>query len=107
MADSVKTWRLGSAPWAGIEKTVARARVIIDNDFSGDPDDFYQLVHHLLSPTVEIPFIVATRGLWCVVRRCRFRTGRPLLPRPLSSGLSPRRCARTLTSRSTTPQGVG
>lgn len=60
MVDSVKTWRLGSAPWAGIEKTVPRARVIIDNDFSGDPDDFYQLVHHLLSPTVEIPFIVAS-----------------------------------------------
>lgn len=34
-----------------------RARVIIDNDFAGDPDDYYQLAHHLLSPTVEIPFI--------------------------------------------------
>lgn len=35
-----------------------RARVIIDNDYSGDPDDLIQTVHHLLSPTVEIPFFV-------------------------------------------------
>ena len=35
-----------------------RARVIIDNDYSGDPDDLVQTVHHLLSPTVEIPFFV-------------------------------------------------
>jgi hypothetical protein len=34
--------------------------VIIDNDFSGDPDDLYQLVHHLLSPSVEIPLVVAS-----------------------------------------------
>lgn len=37
-----------------------RARVIIDNDFSGDPDDLFQTAHHLLSPSVEIPFIVAS-----------------------------------------------
>lgn len=35
-----------------------RARVIIDNDYSGDPDDLIQTAHHLLSPTVEIPFFV-------------------------------------------------
>lgn len=35
-----------------------RARVIIDNDYSGDPDDLVQTAHHLLSPTVEIPFFV-------------------------------------------------
>lgn len=35
-----------------------RARVIIDNDYSGDPDDMIQTAHHLLSPTVEIPFFV-------------------------------------------------
>jgi inosine-uridine nucleoside N-ribohydrolase len=33
--------------------------VIIDNDFSGDPDDLFQLVHHLLSPNVDI------RGVIC------------------------------------------
>jgi purine nucleosidase len=37
-----------------------RARVIIDNDFSGDPDDLFQTAHHLLCPAVEIPFIVAS-----------------------------------------------
>lgn len=35
-----------------------RARVIIDNDYSGDPDDLIQTAHHLLSPTVEIPFFI-------------------------------------------------
>lgn len=38
----------------------ARFRVIIDNDFSGDPDDRFQLVHHLLSPSVEIPFVIGS-----------------------------------------------
>jgi len=37
-----------------------RARVIIDNDFSGDPDDLFQLVHHVLSPSVSIPFIIGS-----------------------------------------------
>lgn len=37
-----------------------RARVIVDNDFSGDPDDLFQLVHHLLSPSVEIVLIVGS-----------------------------------------------
>ena len=35
-------------------------RVIIDNDFSGDPDDLFQLVHHVLSPSVEIPFVIGS-----------------------------------------------
>jgi inosine-uridine nucleoside N-ribohydrolase len=35
-------------------------RVIIDNDFSGDPDDLFQLVHHLLSPSVEIRGIIGS-----------------------------------------------
>jgi purine nucleosidase len=56
-----RTWTLGTAPWQAIAPASApRARVIIDNDFSGDPDDLYQLVHHLLSPSVEIPLIVAS-----------------------------------------------
>lgn len=37
-----------------------RARVIIDNDYSGDPDDLIQTVHHLLSPSVDIPFFIAS-----------------------------------------------
>lgn len=38
-----------------------RARVIVDNDFAEDPDDLFQLAHHLLSPTVEIPFVIASK----------------------------------------------
>jgi len=37
-----------------------RTRVIIDNDFSGDPDDLIQTAHHLMCPSVDIPFIVAS-----------------------------------------------
>lgn len=36
------------------------ARVIVDNDFSGDPDDLFQLVHHVLSPSVQIPFVIGS-----------------------------------------------
>ncbi|SMG19055.1 nucleoside hydrolase [Agreia pratensis] len=38
----------------------ARARVIIDNDFSGDPDGLLQLAHHLLSPSVEIRAVIGS-----------------------------------------------
>lgn len=37
-----------------------RSRVIVDNDFSGDPDDLVQMAHHLLSPSVEIRAIIAS-----------------------------------------------
>lgn len=37
-----------------------RQRVILDNDFSGDPDGLFQLAHHLASPSVEIPLIVGS-----------------------------------------------
>jgi inosine-uridine nucleoside N-ribohydrolase len=37
-----------------------RARVIVDNDFSGDPDDLVQMAHHLLSPSVDIRAIIAS-----------------------------------------------
>ena len=60
-AEPSRTWALGNAPWQAIPPASApRARVIIDNDFSGDPDDLYQLVHHLLSPSVAIPLVVAS-----------------------------------------------
>ncbi len=38
----------------------SRFRVIIDNDFSGDPDDLFQLAHHLLSPSVEIRGVIGS-----------------------------------------------
>jgi len=37
-----------------------RMRIIIDNDFSGDPDGLFQLVHHLLSPSVEIRAVIGS-----------------------------------------------
>lgn len=38
----------------------ARTRVIIDNDFSGDPDDLFQLAHHVLSPSVEVALVIGS-----------------------------------------------
>jgi purine nucleosidase len=35
-------------------------RVIIDNDFSGDPDDLFQLAHHLMSSSTEIRGIIGS-----------------------------------------------
>jgi purine nucleosidase len=40
-----------------------RMRVLIDNDFSGDPDDLFQLAHHLLSPSVKVCGITGSH-LW-------------------------------------------
>ncbi|MBS1576341.1 MAG: nucleoside hydrolase, partial [Bacteroidetes bacterium] len=37
-----------------------RMRVIIDNDFGGDPDGLFELVHHILSPSVEIRGIIGS-----------------------------------------------
>lgn len=37
-----------------------RSRVIIDNDYSGDPDDLIQTAHHLLSPSVDISMFIAS-----------------------------------------------
>ena len=37
-----------------------RMRVIIDNDFGGDPDGLFELVHHLLSPSVDIRGIIGS-----------------------------------------------
>ncbi len=47
-----------------IRQTVKpRIRLIIDNDFGGDPDGLFQLVHHVLSPSVEIKGIIGARFL--------------------------------------------
>lgn len=48
----------GALRAAGDRKVMAR--VIIDNDFAGDPDGLFQLAHHLLSRSVDIPLIVAS-----------------------------------------------
>lgn len=41
-------------------RVTPKMRVIIDNDFSGDPDSLFQLVHLLLSPSVEIKAIIGS-----------------------------------------------
>lgn len=38
----------------------ARYRIIIDNDFSGDPDGLFQLAHHLLSPSVDVVGVIGS-----------------------------------------------
>lgn len=63
-------WSLGEAPWTGRPTRRPAARVIVDNDFAGDPDDLFQLAHHLLSPSVEIPLVVCSH----------LREGDPLCP---------------------------
>lgn len=35
-------------------------RLVIDNDFGGDPDGLFQLAHHLLSPAVEIRAVISS-----------------------------------------------
>lgn len=37
-----------------------RLRVIVDNDFSGDPDGLFELAHLLLSPSVEVRGIIGS-----------------------------------------------
>ncbi len=39
---------------------MARARVICDNDYAGDPDGLVQLAHHLLSPSVDVRAVLAS-----------------------------------------------
>lgn len=58
-ASTEKRWSMGETPWREDAPFSPHARVLIDNDFSGDPDDLFQLVHHVLSPSLEI------RGVIC------------------------------------------
>ena len=37
-----------------------RMRVIVDNDFGGDPDGLFQLAHLLLSPSVDVRAIIGS-----------------------------------------------
>lgn len=36
------------------------ARVILDNDFAGDPDGLFQLAHHVLCRSTQIPLIIGS-----------------------------------------------
>jgi purine nucleosidase len=51
---------LGAETIGSDASTQARARVIIDNDFGGDPDGLFQLAHQLLSPSVEVRGIIGS-----------------------------------------------
>ena len=44
----------------GAGTVTPRMRIIVDNDFSGDPDGLFQLSHLLLSPSVEIRAIIGS-----------------------------------------------
>ncbi|MFO1400077.1 MAG: nucleoside hydrolase [Steroidobacteraceae bacterium] len=37
-----------------------RLRVILDNDFGGDPDGLFQAAHHLLSPSVDVRLVIGS-----------------------------------------------
>lgn len=39
-----------------------RQRVIIDNDFAGDPDGLYQTAHHLLCPSVDVRMLIGSHS---------------------------------------------
>lgn len=54
-------WPLGTYPWLESHRGApAGVRVIVDNDFAGDPDDLVQLAHHLLSPSVDVRAIISS-----------------------------------------------
>lgn len=57
--ESPAEWVPGHPP--GVDLPPAPAvRVIIDNDFAGDPDDLFQLAHHLLCPSVDIRAVISS-----------------------------------------------
>lgn len=39
----------------------ARSRIIVDNDFGGDPDGLFQLAHHVLCTSVAVVQVISTR----------------------------------------------
>ncbi|MGC3991880.1 MAG: nucleoside hydrolase [Chthoniobacteraceae bacterium] len=52
----------GPCLFAQAEKPVPRLRVIVDNDFGGDPDGLFALAQHLLSPSVEIRGVIGSQN---------------------------------------------
>lgn len=50
-------WHGPTPPWAADQPAV---RVIVDNDFAGDPDDLVQLAHHLLCPSVALRAVISS-----------------------------------------------
>lgn len=60
-----RTWAYGTRPWlpgaSRLDDVRPRTRVIVDNDFAGDPDDLFQLAHHLLVEGTEVRGVVVSR----------------------------------------------
>lgn len=46
--------------WADHDAVKSRMRVIVDNDFGGDPDGFFHLAQQLLSPSCDVKGIVCS-----------------------------------------------
>jgi purine nucleosidase len=55
----VSAWAVAAAN-AFARKSASLTRVIIDNDFSGDPDGLFALAHHMLCSSTNIPFIIGS-----------------------------------------------
>jgi len=55
----IQTICLGQSP-IGATTVTPRMRVIMDNDFGGDPDGLFALAHLLLSPSVDVRAIVGS-----------------------------------------------
>jgi purine nucleosidase len=51
-----------SESWSGAAMP-KRARVVTDNDYSGDPDGIVQLAHHLLSPSVDVRCVIGSAAI--------------------------------------------
>ncbi|QHO91700.1 twin-arginine translocation pathway signal protein [Actinomyces sp. 432] len=65
MTTAARSWEYGSSPWLTdadrLPGVAPRTRVIIDNDFAGDPDDLFALAHHLLAEGTEVRGVVVSR----------------------------------------------
>ena len=60
MKPAPKQWKLDEHPWQPRRFPAPTMRVIVDNDFSGDPDGVWQLAHHLLSPAAKVPLVIGS-----------------------------------------------
>ena len=58
----VPQWPLSSHRWIPWPTEAEPCiRLLIDNDFAGDPDDLFQIVRHLLSQSVDIQAIICSQ----------------------------------------------
>ncbi|WP_432483034.1 nucleoside hydrolase [Kineococcus esterisolvens] len=54
------SWSLTAPPWLP-DRPVPACRVVVDNDFAGDPDGLFQLAHQLLSPSQSVKAVITSR----------------------------------------------